>query len=106
MRRFILVRHADVSGVSGTGIVAEGIEFSDGRVATRWLAPVGRPAQTCVWDRISDVEAVHGHGGLTRVHWVDDARVHTDPLPTEPYGTTPLFDSLVNPDPAPPPAAA
>lgn len=32
MRRFELHREEDVSGVSGTGVVAEGVAFSDGRV--------------------------------------------------------------------------
>lgn len=112
MRRFVLVRHADVSGVSGTGMVAEGIEFSDGRVATRWLAPVGRPAQTCVWDRIGDVLAVHGHGGLTELRWVDTATVHADPTPTLAYGQpavgdpgTPVFDRILTGQPEPPHAA-
>lgn len=35
MRTFLLVRTYDVSGVSGTGIAAEGIEFTDGAVALR-----------------------------------------------------------------------
>lgn len=68
MRRFVLQRDIDVSGVSGTGVVAEGVQFSDGRVATRWRGTV---AQTCVWDRIEDLVAIHGHGGATRVVWVD-----------------------------------
>lgn len=116
MRRFVLVRRVDVSGVSGTGLVAEGVEFSDGRAATRWLAPVGRPAQTCVWDRIDDVLAVHGHGGFTELRWVDEARVHADPTPTLAYGQpaigtdddpgTPLFEALVHPQPPDPPRAA
>lgn len=32
MKRFHLVRKEDASGVSGTGHVAEGIMFSDGKV--------------------------------------------------------------------------
>jgi hypothetical protein len=38
MRLFLLIRNEDVSGVSGTGIVAEGVEFSDGTVAMRLAA--------------------------------------------------------------------
>ena len=30
MRNFNLIRHIDVSGLSGTGVVAEGVVFSDG----------------------------------------------------------------------------
>ena len=32
MRLFVLLREEDVTGVSGTGIVAEGVEWQDGRV--------------------------------------------------------------------------
>jgi hypothetical protein len=68
MRRFELLRDIDVSGVSGTGLVAWGVQFPDGKVATRWN---GEIAQTCVWDCIEDVEAIHGHNGATRVKWLD-----------------------------------
>lgn len=68
MRRFQLVRDHDVSGVSGLGHVADGVLFADGKVVTRWRAAV---AQTCVWDSIDDVERVHGHGGATRVVFID-----------------------------------
>ena len=37
MRLFKLQRKVDCSGVSGTGVVAEGVEFDDGQVALRWL---------------------------------------------------------------------
>lgn len=41
-RRFTLVRHDDVTGVSGTGVVADGVRFPDGVVALRH-APNGLP---------------------------------------------------------------
>ena len=37
MRVFQMIRDTDVTGLSGTGVVAEVIEFSDGSVAMRWL---------------------------------------------------------------------
>ncbi len=67
-RRFALHRDLDVSGVSGTGIVAYGVEFPDGTCATRWNAA---RAQTCCWTSIDDVVHVHGHGGATRLVWID-----------------------------------
>jgi hypothetical protein len=67
-RLFHLVRHADVSGVSGTGTVAEGVEWSDGAVALRWW---GRWPATSAWEGGLDaVLAVHGHGGATVVRWL------------------------------------
>ena len=35
MKLFQLHRHEDESGVSGTGIVAEGVQFSDGKCALK-----------------------------------------------------------------------
>lgn len=78
-RRFVLVRGEDVTGISGTGVVAEGIEFSDGVVAMRWLqngvAPEhlarGVRPTTVIFESVRAVEALHGHAGATRVEWRD-----------------------------------
>lgn len=71
MKRFQLVRAVDVTGVSGTGIVAEGIEFSDGTAVVRWV--VGEYRSTVIWPTGTDaVVAVHGHGGATTVRWLDE----------------------------------
>lgn len=67
-RTFELVRHADVSGVSGTGVVAEGCVFTDGSVALRWR---GDNPATAVWPDLDSVLAVHGHHGATEVNWLD-----------------------------------
>lgn len=40
MRRFVFQRNEDVSGTSGTGIVAEGVQFTDGTVAVRWRSMI------------------------------------------------------------------
>jgi len=66
MRAFQLVRETDVTGVSGTGIVAEGVEFTDGTVALRWVGK--NPTSVVFHDNgIESVEAIHGHDGLTQV---------------------------------------
>jgi hypothetical protein len=71
MRRFELHRDEDVSGVSGTGIVAEGVAFSDGGpVALRWTSEW--PTSVVFHDRgVESLEAVHGHNGRTRIVWID-----------------------------------
>lgn len=69
---FILQRHEDPSGVSGTGDVAWGAEFPDGAVAIRW--PGDHPS-TATWDDIRGPEAIHGHGGKTVVRYEDNARL-------------------------------
>jgi hypothetical protein len=68
MRRFQLQRDEDESGVSGVGLVAEGIEFTSGMVALTWLSP-----HRCVnvYESLKTVEALHGHQGKTRVIFVD-----------------------------------
>ena len=65
---FELVRYEDVSGVSGTGVVAEGCVFTDGSVALRWH---GANPATAVWPDLDSVLAVHGHAGATVVRWID-----------------------------------
>ena len=71
-RTFELVRFRDLSGVSGTGVVAEGCVFTDGSVALRWR---GNNPATAVWPDLESVLAVHGHQGATEVRWLeaDDA---------------------------------
>jgi hypothetical protein len=67
-RCFRLIRHHDVSGVSGTGAVAEGVQFTDGAVALRWY---GDYPTTTVSDTIDWVIAIHGHEGATEIQWLD-----------------------------------
>lgn len=67
-RRFVLDRREDPSGVSGTGVVANGVQWPDGAVSLRWL---GEDPAFANWDSIEAVERVHGHNGLTVVEWLD-----------------------------------
>jgi hypothetical protein len=61
---FKLVRDVDVSGVSGVGVVADGVLWPDGAAAIRWR---GERPSTVHYDRIDHVRHVHGHGGATRI---------------------------------------
>jgi hypothetical protein len=70
-RLFWLVRDRDVTGFSGTGIVAEGVVWADGRVTIRWCVE-GLPRTTTDADSIADIERIHGHDGCTRVVFVDE----------------------------------
>lgn len=67
-RSFQLIRHRDVSGVSGTGPVAEGTQFTDGSAALHWY---GEHPSTAVWPSVADILAVHGHQGATVLRWLD-----------------------------------
>jgi hypothetical protein len=64
MKTFKLVRDEDVTGISGTGVVAEGVEFTNGKVAMSWLT---EHTSTTVFDGLHDVELIHGHNGSTRI---------------------------------------
>lgn len=68
MRRFVLRRNEDETGISGTGDVAEGVEFTDGTAAMRWRTTT---ASTSFYDSMADVDVIHGHGGRTVVIWLD-----------------------------------
>jgi len=70
-RPFVLNRKVDATGISGTGVVAQGVEFADGVVALRWLGDW--PTSVVFHDRgYLSVEHVHGHGGNTEIVWLPD----------------------------------
>jgi hypothetical protein len=64
---FVLRRTEDVTGLSGTGIVADGVIFGDMKTVTRWRGGTTGVAQTCVWDSPHHVKQVHGHNGATQL---------------------------------------
>ncbi len=90
MWRFQLVRQVDVSGISGTGVVADGVQFSDGTTVVRWREVEGEHylrgvrATTVIFPSVEAVEALHGHNGATWINWVDPARPPVAP----PLGAT------------------
>lgn len=74
-RTFKLIRDEDVSFVSGTGFICEGVVFSDGHVALHWLGdmPITTPMPTLDW-----VLKIHGHQGKTRLVWDDGGSDQND----------------------------
>ncbi|MFD9950825.1 hypothetical protein ACFWYW_58975 [Nonomuraea sp. NPDC059023] len=86
IRRFRLRRVEDVSGVSGTGIVAEGVAFSDGWTVLQRLGrePMNEPTiVTWLNNGHEGVVKVHGHNGSTRVEWIDIP----NPIPEPDYAS-------------------
>ena len=67
-RPFILYRHEDVAGISGTGFVAAGMRRADGSADVWWLGK--HRTRTRHTDMISVVD-IHCHGGRTDVRWSD-----------------------------------
>ena len=68
MRKFNLERLEDESGVSGTGVVAQGVIFNDGVCVMRWLTET---PSTAVYANMDDLIAIHGHQGKTRAVLLD-----------------------------------
>lgn len=70
-RVFVLNRLVDDTGISGTGIVAWGVEFPDGVCAVRWTGQW--PTSVVFHDQgMEAIKAVHGHGGKTDVIYIDE----------------------------------
>lgn len=69
MRKFHLVRHRDVSGVSGTGLVAEGVQFENGWVALSFKGTLHAIENL---ENIETVIAIHGHDGATEIVWLEE----------------------------------
>lgn len=63
---FYLYRHEDVSGVSGTGIVAIGVVLPSGHAVMEWQS---RWPTVTIFQTIEHVERIHGHGGRTHIGW-------------------------------------
>jgi hypothetical protein len=84
-RRFELHRDVDVSGISGTGVVADGwvhdtalhirhwhewhLDLPPGWVRLVWR---GEHSSTSLWSNLATMLAIHGHNEMTRVVWLDE----------------------------------
>lgn len=67
MRRFHLVRREDLTGVSGTGMVAEGVEFEDGQCVMSWLTQFHSLG---IYPNSETLIRIHGHEGRTTIEWL------------------------------------
>jgi hypothetical protein len=69
VRTFKLVRSEDLSGVSGVGEVAEGVEFKDGTVVISWLTKFHSIG---IYENVEELVAIHGHEGRTHVEFMKE----------------------------------
>lgn len=75
-RPFVLVRHFDPTGISGIGIIGEGVEWTGGTADLHWMTehesfvhwPGGLP----------EILAVHGHNGSTVCRFLDEPEAPID----------------------------
>ena len=88
---FTVYRQHDETGVSGDGVVIEGVVMATGQCVVHWLYPAPR-GSIAMFDSISDFATVHikPHPGnesiITyedgeQVHYRDDGSVLTKPAP-------------------------
>jgi hypothetical protein len=69
MKIFTLERQEDISGVSGTGVVAVGIIFPNGWCALSWF---GEHQSIGIYPGIETLKAIHGHNGATVIRQIVD----------------------------------
>lgn len=69
VEKFNLIRFHDATGISGTGVVAQGVRFDDGTVALRWLTVT---RSTAIYASMVDLVQIHGHDGATKVEYLDE----------------------------------
>lgn len=64
IEKFYIFRKKDISGISGTGIVAVGVEFPSGKIVIEWTS-----YQTSIglYDNMTKFLEVHGHEGNTEI---------------------------------------
>ena len=55
---FTICRQADESGVSGTGVVIEGVEYATGQVVLHWLTPFPK-GSISIFENIEEFKKVH-----------------------------------------------
>lgn len=67
-RLFQLNRKKDETGVSGTGIIAKGVQFPSGRCVLEWQTD---SSSIAIYADESEMMNVHGHGGHTSIEWLD-----------------------------------
>jgi hypothetical protein len=67
-RPFLMHRREDISGVSGTGLVAHGVRHADGTATVWWF---GKWPTETRHRSMESVIGIHGHGGRTEIRWCD-----------------------------------
>jgi hypothetical protein len=96
IRHFILWRYTDVTGVSGTGLVAHGYERRDGKATVHWLGTW--PTETTHQRGVPSVEWLHGHAGHTEIIYSDGENQIVLPSIALPVAATETLYLTISPD--------
>lgn len=69
--RFVLERVEDVTGVSGTGIIAHGVRLPTGRCVMEWAGEIEH--SIVIWSSVAAMLIVVTHKGKnqTNIRWID-----------------------------------
>jgi hypothetical protein len=70
---FTVCRQSDESGISGVGVVIEGVLFATGHVILHWLTPAPR-GSISVFDSLNDFRQIHSDPHPTNktiITWAD-----------------------------------
>lgn len=70
MKKFTMYRPVDETGVSGKGIVAQGVVFADGTATIQWVCPpAAGDTQTKKWESFLDVHVRQHPNNETIITW-------------------------------------
>lgn len=69
-RKFKLYRKRDKTGISGTGLVAEGVQFFNDKVALTWTSSVKTMEVMDSWKDFLTIH-IHNHNNNSTIVWED-----------------------------------
>jgi hypothetical protein len=93
IRTFTVARKNDESGVSGVGVIIEGVEYATGQVVLHWLFPPPRGG-IAIFDSLEDFLKVHVHP-----HPINKTIITFEDGEQETYGNSP--EEVNKPDDSP-----
>ena len=70
---FTVCRQSDESGISGVGVVIEGVQYATGQVVLHWLTPFPK-GSISIFESLTDFKNVHVNphpGNKTIITWSD-----------------------------------
>ena len=68
IKTFYLMRHSDVNGLSGTGVVAVGVVYPDGKAHMQWTS---YKKSFEMHENVESLMDIHGHAGATELVYGD-----------------------------------
>jgi hypothetical protein len=78
IRTFTMCRQSDESGISGTGVVVEGVVYATGQCVAHWLLPA-KNGSIAIFDSLRDFLEIHVESHLANktIITFEDGEQHT-----------------------------